>query len=585
MRTTLTRTASLQRNSNISRHWTHLVLSLSLSVPALSAMAGGFEMPKIREPEFYARVVNLAQCGGINDGRSLNTEVIAKALASLAAKGGGTLVVPPGIWLTGPIRLQSNIELHLETGALLQFTSDYNQYPLMVIQVKGARDVISTPPIFGENIENIAITGHGVIDGAGDAWRPLKRSKVTDAEWKAQIATGFVDASGSTWWPSREASEGGRLLQRLRASHSDDLRDYEPAHQFLRPKLVKLLNCRRVLLDGVTFQNSPSWTLNPTLCEDVTIRSVTLRNPYYGQNTDALDFESCRNVIIRNSTFDVGDDGICLKSGSDAAGRRIGAPTENVWIDGCVVYHAHGGFTIGSEMSGGVRNVHVNDCLFMGTDIGLRFKSTRGRGGVVEKIYVSNVRMTDIPGNAIDFNMYYGGQAPLDANGQLAEGERQGAPVNEGTPQFRDIHIENVVCRGARGAVVLQGLPEMPIRDIWLRNVSITAQEGMMWMDAENIHCENVDIVNSRGPVLNLFHARNSVIDDLTWGGRCRSGHQIARGLERWHRDQTHQPQGRRERFHSDQRRDRKRFSRRVILPSEACVLLAKTSLHRGLVA
>jgi polygalacturonase len=471
----------------------------------------------IPQPEFHANVVNLAQCGGTNDGRTLNTEVIAKAIASLAAKGGGTLVVPPGIWLTGPIRLQSNIELRLETGALLQFASDYTQYPLMVLNVKGEKDILSTSPIFGENLENIAITGRGVIDGAGSVWRPLKKSKVTDAEWRAQTALGFVDASGSTWWPSREASEGGRLVQRLRAIHSYDLRDYEPAHQFLRPRLVKLLNCRRVLLDGVTFQNSPSWTLNPTLCEDVTIRGVTSRNPSYGQNTDALDVESCRNVIIRNSTFDVGDDGICLKSGSGAAGRRIGVSTENVWIDGCVVYHAHGGFTIGSEMSGGVHNVHVNDCLFMGTDIGLRFKTTRGRGGVVEKIYISNVRMTGIPGNAIDFNMYYGGRAPLDASGDLTEGERRPAPVDEGTPQFRDIHIENVVCRGARSAVVLQGLPEMPIRDIHLRNVSITAQEGMIWMDAENIHCENVDIANSHGPVLNLSHTKNCVIDHLTW--------------------------------------------------------------------
>jgi polygalacturonase len=507
----------MRQNGYGPRHCVQLLLLLGFSTPALCGMVGGFQIPKIQEPEFHANVVNLAQCGGANDGRTLNTEVIAKAIASLAAKGGGTLVVPPGIWLTGPIRLQSNIELRLEAGALLQFTSDYKQYPLMVLDVKGEKDVLSTSPIFGENLDNVAITGHGVIDGAGQAWRPLKKSKVTDAEWKMQTASGFVDASGTTWWPSREASEGGRLVRRLRAANSFDVRDYEPAHQFLRPKLVKLLNCRRVLLDGVTFQNSPNWTLNPTFCEDVTIRGVTSRNPYYGQNTDALDVESCRNVIIRDSTFDVGDDGICLKSGSGATGRRIGVPTENVWIDGCVVYHAHGGFTIGSEMSGGVRNIHVNDCLFMGTDIGLRFKSTRGRGGVVEKIYISNIRMTDIPGNAIDFDMYYGGRSPLDAKGESAEVGQPPVPVDEGTPQFRDIHIENVVCRGARAAVVLQGLPEMPIRDIDLRNVSITSEEGMKWTDAASIHCENVDIVNSRGPVLNLFRTRDSVIDHLTW--------------------------------------------------------------------
>ncbi|HVM62816.1 MAG TPA: glycoside hydrolase family 28 protein [Verrucomicrobiae bacterium] len=490
---------------------------MAFAAASLPAMAGDFQMPKIKEPEFHANAVNLAEYGGTGDGRTLNTEVIAKAITALANKGGGVLVVPPGIWLTGPIRLRSNIDLHLEAGALLQFTSDYRQYPLMVFDIRGEKEIRSTPPIFGENLENIAITGRGVIDGAGAAWRPLKKSKVTDAQWKAQTRSGFVDASGNTWWPSREASEGASLERQLRTKHSLDLRDYEPAHQFLRPKLVNLLNCRRVLLEGVTFQNSPNWTLNPTLCEDVTIQGVTSRNPEYGQNTDALDVESCRNVIIRNSTFDVGDDGICLKSGMDAAGRRIGAPTENVWIDGCVVYHAHGGFTIGSEMSGGVRNVHVNDCLFMGTDIGLRFKSTRGRGGIVEKIYISNVRMADIPGDAINFNMYYGGRAPLDANGELVEGEHESVPVGEETPQFRDIDIENVICRGARNAVVLQGLPEMPIRDISLRNVSITAQGGMTWMDAANIHCQNVDVVNSRGPVLSLFRVKDCVIDHLTY--------------------------------------------------------------------
>ncbi|HTS17298.1 MAG TPA: glycoside hydrolase family 28 protein [Verrucomicrobiae bacterium] len=485
--------------------------------PALSARAGDFQMPKIKEPGFHAAVMNLADSGGVGDGRTLNTGAIDRALASLAAKGGGTLVIPPGIWLTGPIHLRSNIDLHLEAGSLLQFTSDFRQYPLIVVDVKGEKDVQSTSPISGENLENIAITGRGVIDGAGAAWRPLKKSKVTEAEWKAQMATGFVDASGSTWWPSREASEGGRLVRQLLTRKSFNLGDYEPAHQFLRPKLLKLLNCRRILLEGVTFQNSPNWTLNPTLCEDLTIRGVTSRNPDFGQNTDALDVESCRNVIIRDSTFDVGDDGICLKSGLDAAGRRIGVPTENVWIDGCAVYHAHGGFTIGSEMSGGVRNIHVNDCLFMGTDIGLRFKSTRGRGGIVEKIYISNVRMTDILGDAINFNMYYGGRPPLDAKGELKEGEQEKVAVDEGTPQFRDIHIENIVCRGARNAVVLQGLPEMPIRDIWLRNVSITSQDGMMWMDAADIHCDNVDIINSRGPVLTVYDTKDAVIDHLTY--------------------------------------------------------------------
>lgn len=472
----------------------------------------------VEEPSFPDKTVRINEFGAIGDGKVLNTEAISKAIASLAKQGGGKLVFPPGIWLTGPIRLRSNINLHLQAGALLQFTSDFKQYPLVVLNVKGAKEVDSVSPISGENLQNIAITGCGVIDGAGSGWRPVKKGKLTEAEWKALLKSGGVtDTSGNTWWPSREAMEGGKLVDRLSASGSLKLEDYEPAHAFLRPKMLKLINCRKLLLEGVTFQNPPNWTLNPTLCEDVTIRNVNVHNAEAAQNSDALDLESCRNVIVRDSTFDAGDDGICVKSGKDAVGRRIGVPTENVLIENCVVYHAHGGFTIGSEMSGGVSNIVVNNCTFMGTDIGLRFKSTRGRGGVVEKIYIKNVRMTDIPAEAISFNMYYGGKAPLDVRDELADNERKVVPVSEETPQFRDIHIEDVICRGARAAVLLQGLSEMPIRGIHLKNVSITAEHGMTWMDAENITLKDVEIVNSKGPVLTMFEVKNATIDHLSY--------------------------------------------------------------------
>jgi len=451
-------------------------------------------MPQVREPSIPARVVNLADVGGSNNGKTLNTEIIAKAISSLAEKGGGKLVIPPGIWLTGPIRLQSNVELHLEEGALVQFTPDFKQYPEVTFEVKGEKETRLMSPLYGENLQNIAITGRGLFDGSGDAWRPVKKSKMTAGQWKQLMASGgVVESSGDMWWPSEEA------------------------RQDRRPVLMKLVNCRRVLLDSVTFQNSPMWNLNPTLCEDVTIRNVTVRNPWYSQNGDGLDLEHCRNVIVRGSRFDVGDDAICLKSGADERGRRIGAPTENVLVEDCVVYHGHGGFTIGSEMSGGVRNVRVNNCLFLGTDVGLRFKSTRGRGGVVENIYISNVRMTDIPTEAISFNMYYGGQAPLDAKGDVTARERKEVPVGEATPQFRNIYIEDVICRGARTAVLLQGLPEMPIRGIHLRNVSITSETGMIWMDAENIAFENGEIANSKGPVLSMVDTRNAVLNHLTY--------------------------------------------------------------------
>ena len=486
-----------------------------LIVLSFHRLASGQEFsPAVAVPAIPQTIVRLDDFGGAGDGAKPNTEAFAKAVTTLAEKGGGKLIVPPGIWLTGPVKLRSNINLHLERGALIQFSRDYKLYPLTVIDLKGEREVDSTSPISGENLENVAITGEGIIDGGGDAWRPLKKNKLGDGDWKAVVKTGGVlDEKGTTWWPSREAMGGEKLVESLRKTGSLKLADYEPAHQFLRPKMLRLIGCKKVLLEGVTFQNPPNWTMNPVLCDDVSILNVTVHNLPTAQNSDALDLESCRRAVIRGCTFDTGDDGICIKSGKDAAGRRIGVPTEDVLVEGCTVYHAHGGFTIGSEMSGGVRNMVVRNCTFMGTDIGLRFKSTRGRGGVVENIHISNIRMTDIPGDAINFNLYYGGKSPLDETASNAE--TNFPPVTEATPQFRDIHIENVVCRGAKNAIVLQGLPEMPLRDITLKNVSITSQQGVSVTDAENISFEKVQVANQAGEPLKTFRVKNSKLDLL----------------------------------------------------------------------
>jgi polygalacturonase len=372
--------------------------------------------------------------------------------------------------------------------------------------------VDSLSPISGENLEDVAITGAGIIDGGGDSWRPVKKDKLTEREWKALVKSGGVlNEKKDIWWPSKSAMEGERVVAALQKRSSLKLEDYQPYHQFLRPKMLRLIGCKRLLIEGVTFQNPPNWTLNPALCEDVSVLNVNVFNSPTAQNSDALDLESCRRAIVRGCIFDVGDDGICLKSGKDAAGRRIGVPTEQVLVEDCTVYHAHGGFTIGSEMSGGVRNVRVNNCTFIGADIGLRFKSTRGRGGVVENIFISNVRMVDIPGDAINFNLYYGGKAPLDDT--AAPAETSFPAVTEETPQFRKIHIENLTCRGAQSAIVLQGLPEMPLRDITLKNVAITSQKGVSVTDAERIAFENVQVQHSTGEPLRTFRVKNSKVD------------------------------------------------------------------------
>ena len=227
----------------------------------------------------------------------------------------------------------------------------------------------------------------------------------------------------------------------------------------------------------------------------IIIDGVLARNPAYAQNGDALDLESCKNALIVNSKFDAGDDGICIKSGKDKDGRLRGRPCENVVVDGCTVFAGHGGFVVGSEMSGGVRNILVNHCQFLGTDVGLRFKSTRGRGGIVEKIFIRDISMTDIKTDAITFNMYYGGKSVAE---MLADGDNPDnttkAPVTEETPIFRNIDIQDVVCNGAGRAMEFNGLPEMPIQGINLKNIVIKAKKDATFTNAENITKENVHV-------------------------------------------------------------------------------------------
>src|SRR5688500_16001106 len=231
------------------------------------------------------------------------------------------------------------------------------------------------------------------------------------------------------------------------------------------------------------------------MSEHLTVRNVFVKNPWYAQNGDGIDLESCKNVLIENSTFDVGDDGICIKSGRDEAGRKRAMPTQDVIIRNCVVYHAHGGFVIGSEMSGGAKNIWVDNCTFIGTDIGIRFKTTRGRGGVVENIWISNITMKDIIGEAILFDMYYAAQDPIALAGEKREPPKvEAKPVTEETPQFRNVYINNVVAYGAEKAIFVRGLPEMNVKGIVMQNMVIQAKIGLDMTEGSNITLRNVQL-------------------------------------------------------------------------------------------
>jgi polygalacturonase len=482
-----------------------------------------FRMAKIAVPRIPNRTCHVTDHGARGDGTTLNTDAIAAAIDACARAGGGQVVVPRGVFLTGPIELKNRIDLHLERGALLLFSPRLEHYPLVRTSYEGGDSVKAVSPIWAKGAEDIAITGDGIIDGSGQAWRPVKKLKMTENQWKALVASGgVVDASGGNWWPSREAMNGAGTVKALDARGPDVLlAEYAAAREFLRPVMISLVECRRVLLDGPTFQNSPAWNIHPLLCEDLVIRHITVLNPWYSQNGDGLDLDSCRRVAVYRCHFDVGDDAICIKSGKDEYGRRRGRPTEDVVIVDNVVYHGHGGFTVGSEMSGGVRNILVERCTFLGTDVGLRFKTTRGRGGVVEKIWIRDIQMTDIPTDAIGFNMYYGGEAPAEAPDGSAE-PRPSMPVNEGTPQFRDIVLSRILCRGAGRAVMLEGLPEMAIRGIVLEDVRMTAQKGLVAVDADTITLRRIAITAAAGPAISVRNSRNVTVDGVPFDAAGR---------------------------------------------------------------
>ena len=455
-----------------------------------------FPMPEVSAPVIPDAKVCLSDYGADPTGQTLSTEAFAKAIDELYKMGGGHLIVPAGVWHTGPIVLKSNIDLHLEMGAVIQFAADETLYPLLNTSFEGLDTRRCQSPLSANGATNISVTGRGAIDGNGEYWRPVKHAKVTDAHWKRLLAIpGSLEMKKDYWVPSEGYAKGEQGAN-MNVPKANTEEEWNAVKRFLRPVMVSLVNCKNVLLQGVIFQNSPAWNLHPLMCENVIIDNILVRNPEFAQNGDALDLESCKNCLILNSRFAAGDDGICIKSGKDADGRKRGIPCENVVVDGCTVFAGHGGFVVGSEMSGGVRNFQVQNCQFLGTDVGLRFKSTRGRGGIVENIFIDGISMMNIVNDAITFNMYYGGISVAEMReAGITPDNTTHAKVDETTPIFRNINIQNVVCNGAGRAMEFNGLPEMPMDGIDLKNITIRAKEDAVFTNCTNIKQDNVKII------------------------------------------------------------------------------------------
>lgn len=478
-----------------------------------------FNMPKVVAPTFPNNQISILDFGGVPDGVTLNTDAFEKAMQALSNKGGGTLNVPSGVWYTGPIVFRSNINLHLEKGALILFSANFDLYPLVNTVFEGLDTRRCQSPISGRNLENIAITGDGSINGSGQYWRPLKKSKVTSSHWKKVVESGGVVRNGDYWFPSESSLKGYEISDMNVPKGNLTDAEWLEVKDFLRPVMVNFISCKNVLIQDVLLENSPAWNLHPLMCENVIIDNVLIRNPGYSQNGDGLDLESCVNSIIVNSIFDVGDDAICIKSGKNEDGRRRARPTVNVLIDNCKVFQGHGGFVVGSEMSGGVKNISLSNCQFLGTDVGLRFKSTRGRGGVVENIYITNVNMFDIVTDSFLFDLYYGGKSASESleDGDETPVEEQKMAVTEETPAFRNIYVKNLTSRNARRALLFNGLPEMNITNINVENVSITSTYGAEISESDGITFKNIKITPEKGSALTLNNVKNFMMSEFEY--------------------------------------------------------------------
>lgn len=452
---------------------------------------------KIEVPVFKDNKVDITEFGAVKNNSSIeasknNAKAINSAMEKIASLGGGTVVIPNGMWITGPITFKSNVRLYLESQAVLKFSKNIEEYPLILTNYEGQECIRTVSPITADGVENIAISGFGVIDGSGDLWRPIKQFKLTEKQWnKLKEKSSYIieTKEGGIWFPTESAFAGNE--KNIQKSEADALKKAENYYDFYRPVMVSLKNCDKVLLENATFMNSPAWNIHPFFCTNLTVKGIHVNNPYHAQNGDGIDIESCNGVHVYDCVFETGDDAICMKAGKNAEARTFEGPCENVYIHNCIVNEGHGGFVVGSEMSRGVRHILVEDCTFLGTDVGVRFKSALGRGGVVEDIDIKNINMLNIKNEAIIMSMTYVLNS-LNRNEETPE-------VNEDdVPFFKNIRFDNISCMGADIAVKVEPLNDRPdtISNIFIKNSYFKAEHENKFAP-EVIVCEDTtfDIV------------------------------------------------------------------------------------------
>ncbi len=412
-----------------------------------------FTMPLLNRPQFPKNICNIKDYGAIGDGIFVNTRPIKEAIADCFQKGGGKIIFPKGKWLTGPIHLKSNINLYLDKNSEITFTSNLDDYlPAVFTKFQGMEYYNFSPPIYAKDCENIALTGSGKISGNGDFWEE---------------------------WASIDNSEIQRekLFQMSQSNIPVEKRVWGTKDSGLRPSFIQFISCRNILIEGLTVENGPMWTIHPVYSENIIVKGVSINT--HSANTDGIAIESSKNILIEDSAFSTGDDAIAIKSGLEDEGLRTNRPSENIVIKNSKFTNGHGAIAIGSEMSGGVRNVFIADSTFDSTNSGLRLKSADSRGGFIENIWMKNIKMNMIRNEAIVFNLKY--KTALSAK-ILRE------------PLLRNIHIENIDGKFLHKAFDIIGLPNGKMENIFFKNIDFQAEDGSDMKYAKNIEFENVSL-------------------------------------------------------------------------------------------
>ena len=432
-------------------------------------------------------VFNIIDYGAQRDGSAPATEAFRAAIQAAHKAGGGTVYVPAGHYITGPIELVSNLILNFDAGAVVEFPAV--RLPYTDGREQGVECLTPVPLIGGRHLENVTLSGRGVLTTSNAEWLKLMgRSKASGSD------------PGSAFGPNWE-----KLLQALELRRPVPREMYEAAAPELRPSFVRTMDSRNVLIEGLHFVGSSMWTIHLLYTDNAVVRDVIIET-YPGVHTDGIGVDSSRNVRISNCYIDTGDDGIVIKSGKDADGLRVNRPSEDISITNCSVHHAHGAVTIGSETSGWIRNLVADNITCDGTQMGVRIKSRRGRGGGVENVRFDNWTMDNV-GTAINVTNYY-----------MMEGETRSGdePVSPRTPVFRDIAVSNMTVRHARVAIDVEGLPEMPIASLRFTDVVAEAKTGLKAYHTDNLELHGVTVDAESGPAFLIRDSRSLEMDMVT---------------------------------------------------------------------